>query len=177
MVEVKTILKADLMRKFNAEQTKSKIWLPTVLMFVFLVCGVVALLMDWGTLISLVLIIVGVLLPLIYVLTARFLMERVLKGAQSLQSETTQIWRFLENNILFNESGKYTQACDTQISYDAIYKVVERESAFYLFTAKTQAYILDAKGITIGSRKELHDLLINRIGAKKYKYSKRLYAK
>ena len=78
--------------------------------------------------------------------------------------------------IMTNESSRYVIAKDTRISYEAIMKVVEKEDAFYLFVDKTQAYIIDAKGFTAGSRKELHDFLIDKLGAGRYKFSNRLYA-
>ena len=176
MIEVKTILNENLVRRFNNGQTMKKIWLPFVLMIAFVVPGVIGLALKWDTFISVFLIAVGLLLPVIYLFTARFMLNRMLKNSPALKNGTTQIWRFLEDKIIFNESGKYVQAHDTQIEYDALFKAEESDTAFYLYISKIQAYILDVKGFTMGSRRELHNLLEEKLG-KAFKYPKRIYAK
>ncbi len=177
MIEVKTILNANLVRKFNMEQAKKRLWFPMALMLVFAVLGIVGIALKWDLFISAFLIAVGVLLPVVYWLTVRIMQSRMLKNSALVSGETTQIWRFLEDKILFNESGRYVQARDTQVVYDAIYKVTESESAFYLYMSKMQAYIIDAKGITIGTRRGLHDFLLDKLGPKKYKAYKKQYTK
>lgn len=176
MIEVKTILNANLVRKFNADQSRKRIWFPAVMMLVFVVTGIVGLALEWDTFLSIFLIVVGLLLPVVFMLTVRILMNRALKNAPLLKSETTQIWRFMDDKILFNESGKYVEAHDTILSYDAIYKVRESETAFYVYTSKMQAYILDGKGIVMGTRRGLHDFLRDKVGSR-YKFPKRLYVR
>ena len=175
MIEVKTILNQNLIKKFNADQAKSKVWFVFALTAIFVVLGIVCFFVKFiDTFYSVFLIIIGLLLPVIYYLTVRILTNRVLKSSPILKNETTQVWRFLDDKIIFNESGKYVEARDTQFSYEAIHKIEENENAFYIYVSKMQAYILDAKGFTMGSRHELHGFLINKVGSKKYKYSKRL---
>ncbi len=178
MVEVKTILNQNLIKKFNADQAKSKVWFVFALTAIFFALGIVCFFVKViDNFYGVFLIIVGLLLPVIYFLTVRILMNRTLKSSPILKNETTQVWRFLDDKIIFNESGKYVEARDTQFSYEAIHKVEENETAFYIYVSKMQAYIIDAKGFNMGSRHDLHRLLLDKVGSKKYKYSKRLYAK
>ncbi len=186
MIEVKTIINPESVKKFNFSQAKSKLWMPCILSLVVLVLGIIYIIfgpkstalfgIKDSVLFGVFLIIVALLIPLLYIVMVRAMVNKGIKSAPALLNGTTQIWRFLEDNIIFNESGKYVEAHDTQLSYDAIYKVVERADNFYLFLSKNQAYIIDAKGFTMGSRRELHDLLLNRLGDKKVKFSKKIYA-
>ncbi len=177
MIEVKTILSAQLMRKYNRTQAMKRIWIAFALMVVLIGIGIACLFdKDLGMPFSVPVIIVGVSLPVLYVIFTRAMIERALKNSPLIKNETTQIFRFASDRMMANESSKYVTAQDTQISYDAILKAEEREEAFYLFIGKTQAYILDAKGFTMGSRRELHFFLLDKLGNKKFKYLKRLYA-
>lgn len=178
MVEVKTILNENLVRKFNTDQAKTKVWFVVLLASVFVALGSICMAAGFlETLYGVLLILLGLALPAIYFLTVRILMNKMIKSSPVLKSGTTQLWRFLDNEIIFNESGKYAEARDTRFSYGMIHKAVENETAFYIYVNKMQAYIIDAKGFSIGSRRDLHDLLINKLGNKKFRYAKRLYAK
>ncbi len=73
-------------------------------------------------------IIVGVSLPVFYVIFTRAMIERALKNSPLIKNETTQIFRFASDRMMANESSKYVTAQDTQISYDAILKAEERQS-------------------------------------------------
>lgn len=177
MIEVKTILSAQLMRKYNRAQAMKKIWIAFVGLAVLVGIGVMCMFDDdLGLPFSVPIICVGIALPVFYMFFTRAMIERALKNSPLIQNETTQIFRFASDRMMANESSRYVTAQDTQISYDAIVKAEEREEAFYLFIGKSQAYILDAKGFTMGSRRELHYFLLDKLGDKKFKYLKRLYA-
>lgn len=178
MIEVKTILNENLMRKFNADEAKSKLWLPFILTALFVVLGIVGKITGFlDMFLAVFIVIIGLCLPIIFILTTRLLMNKMLKTSPALNNGITQTWRFLEDEIIFNETGKYVEAHDTHVKYEAVYKVKESDGAFYLYLNKMQAYILDAKGITMGSRRDLHDFLIDKLGSKRVKFPKRIYAK
>ena len=174
MIEVKTILNAPTLRKFNQAQIKSKLWMPLIVMTVLLAAGVVCLFVV-GPVCGIPVICVGVLVPVAFYLVSRLMLRKLLASSPAVKNETTVIVRFYDK-IMINESSKYTTATDTQIDYDSVTKAVEREEAFYLYVG-AQVYILDTKGFRAGSRRELHYLLLDKLGGKRFRYQSRLYAK
>lgn len=177
MIEVKTIFNRDMLVKFNKSQIMKKIWISFIAAAALVGIGIACLFDDdLGLPFSIPVMVIGVFMPVFYVWWTRYISDRIAKNSLLIKNETVQIFRFSQDMIMTNESSRYVIAKDTRISYEAIMKVVEKEDAFYLFVDKTQAYIIDAKGFTAGSRKELHDFLIDKLGAGRYKFSNRLYA-
>lgn len=175
MIEVKTIWNEQLLRKFNAAQIRSKLWMPALVATVLLAAGVVCLFVDkLGAACGVPIICIAALVPLAYMAVTHVLLTKTLRSSAAVQNGTTQIVRF-SDSIFVNESGTYTAAQDTRIAYDEVTKAVESESAFCLY-AGARVYLLDTKGFGMGSRRELHDLLREKLGDKRFRYPKRLYA-
>lgn len=177
MIEVKTILNANLVQHFNKQQSTRKMWPALIITALFFILGLVVVVTDYiDSMYGFIIMIIGALLPFAYIGITRFLLNKTMKNTTAFMQETIQVWRFLSDKIIFNESGKHVTAHDTQFSYDMIRKVEENNAAFYLYIGRSQAYILDAKGFNIGSRLDFHNLLLDKIGHR-YKCSKKIYAK
>lgn len=177
MIEVKTILNANLVQHFNKQQSTRKMWPVLIITALFFVLGIVVVATDYiKPVYGFILMVVGALLPFAYIGISRVLLNRTMKNTTMFMQETIQVWRFLSDRIIFNESGKHVTARDTQFGYDEIRKVEENNAAFYIYIGKSQAYILDAKGFNIGSRRDFHNLLLDKIGHR-YKCAKKIYAK
>ena len=177
MIEVKTILNANLVRHFNKQQTTRKMWPILIVTAVFFILGIVVLLTDYiKSMYGFIIMVIGALLPFVYIGVSRILLNKTMNNTDAFMQETVQVWRFLSDKIIFNESGKHVVAHDTQFSYDMIKKVEENAAAFYVYMGNSQTYVLDAKGFNIGTRRDFHNLLTDKIGHR-YKCFKKIYAK
>ena len=178
MVEVKTEYTADIVRKYGMDRVTRMIWLPIVIMTGLVVFGMIAMFANlFNAWCALLLIVAGVAVPVIYWFTAKFVVNRTAMRNDRVRSGTRQIWHFLDEKMILNERTKTTRAHDTQYTYDDVKKVLERESGFYMYLYDKSIFIIDAKGINGGSRRDLHDFLLNKLGAQKFKYQKNLYEK
>lgn len=175
MIEVRTILNPVNVRKFHSHQTKSRSWIAIIFTVLFYVCAMATLIAGVKLPVVIVLLAVGTLIPIAYFIVAKVISNRVTALSNEFNDERTQIWRFFDDRILFNESGKGVPAHDEKFDYDDISKVKERQDAFYMYIG-SRAYMLDAKGFSVGGRKELHDHLIDRIGSRSYSFSKKIYS-
>lgn len=175
MIEVKTILNEQLLRKFNTAETRRRLWLPLVVATVLVAAGIACLFVkSLGWVCGVPILCLGVLVPVAYLVTTRILVNKMVAKSEAVKNQTTQLVRFSES-VMINESNKYTAAQDTWLSYDQIRKVVEREEAFYMYVGD-RVYLLDAKGFCMGARHDLHDVLRAKLGDR-FRYQKRLYAK
>lgn len=175
MIEVRTILNPASVRKFHSHQTKSRSWIPLVFTALFYVFAFVALVARAGIPVVVMLAVIGTVIPFVYLLVAQLISRHVTEVSNEFNDERTQVWRFFDDRILFNESGKSVAAHDEKYEYDDITKVKERQDAFYLYIG-SRVFMLDPKGFSVGGRKELHDYLIDRIGSRRYSFTKKIYS-
>lgn len=177
MIEVKTILNAQLMRKFGASQVRSKMWMALSVAGVLVAAGIVCLFVkSLGAVCGIPIIALGILVPVAYSVAGRAVWNGVIKRSEAVRQGNTQLFRFAADRVMLNESNKYTVAQDKQFSYDEIGKAVEREDAFCLYIGAS-AYVLDVKGFRMGARRDLHDLLLDKLGRKRFRFTSRIYAK
>lgn len=181
MVEVKTEFNADIVRKYGIDRGTRMIWFPVAVMAALVIFGIVALFADlfgspWYALLFIAL---GVVLPVIYWFSMKALVDYSVKRNSLVRNGTRQTWHFLDEKMILNErvGNRNPRAHDTQFTYDDVKKVLEREAGFYMYLYDRSVYILDAKGINGGSRRDLHDFLLNKLGSGKFKYQKSLYEK
>lgn len=176
MIEIKTILSEQLMKKFHTAQTKRTMWVPTLVALVLITAGIVGLFVkSLGAVFGVPVILLGIAVPVAYMLITRYLIGSMAKKAEKIKSGTSQSVRFADDCVLINEGSAYTTGQDVRYAYDEIEKVAEREEAFYM-TVGGKAYMMDAKGFRMGARNELHWLLVDKLG-KRFTYTRRLYAK
>ncbi|MCI8459462.1 MAG: hypothetical protein HFE46_07345 [Clostridia bacterium] len=176
MIEVKTIWSEALLQKCNAAQSRRRLWLPLVVMTVLAAAGIACLFVDGlGVVCGVPVLCIAAAVPVAYLAISHFWVRNMVRKSAAVQNQTTQIVRFTDA-IMVNQSNKYTAAQDVRFSYDEIAKAYEREEAFYLHVG-AQTYILDAKGFRMGTRRDLHDVLFARLGAKRFHWQSRLYAK
>ncbi len=87
---------------------------------------------------------------------------------EQAQIEATLIAGFTEDRIeLHSESG--TSVSNTDFSYDAIKKVSESESAYYLYTLRNSGFILSKQGFTEGELADFIPFIRTKIDSKKIK--------
>lgn len=179
MVEVKTELNADIVRKYGMDRGTRMMWLPIAVMAVLVILGIVSMFANLfdSVWVALLLIVLGILTPIIYWFTMKSIVSYTATRNKLVTSGTRQVWHFLDEKMILNERTKTTRAHDTQFTYDDVKKVLERESGFYMYLYDKSMFIIDAKGINGGSRRDLHDFLLNKLGAQKFKYQKNLYEK
>lgn len=166
MIEIKTILNEKQMLTFNKSQSIKLIWFPFVLTALLAGLGIVYLVRGDEKAYGISMIVLGALMPFLFLWVTNFLMKKTIKKSPVLNGGTTQIFRFTDERVMLNESSKYIAASDTELTYDAFIRAEEKPTAYYMFIGKSQAYILDNKGFTSGSREELNALLSEKMGAR-----------
>lgn len=175
MIEVRTILNPQSVRKFHSYMTKSRSWIGFTLLMLFYISAFVTLIMGVKYWVTIILAVAGTACPFLYLLIAKSIGKKVDSLSDEFNDERTQVWRFFGDRILFNESGKGIAARDRKFDYDDISKVKEVQEAFYIYIG-SEVFMLDAKGFSVGGRKELHDCLIDYVGSRRYSYSKKIYS-
>ena len=178
MVEVKTEFTAEIVRKYGIDRGTRMLWFPITVMAALVVFGMAALFADlFNAWVAILLIALGIAVPVIYWFAMKFIANHMAMRNEFVKSGTRQVWHFLDEKMILNERTRTTRAHDTQFTYDDVKKVLERESGFYMYLHNKTVYIIDPKGVNGGSRRDLHDFLLNKLGASKFKYQKSLYEK
>lgn len=178
MVEVKTEYTADIVRKYGMDRGMRMIWFPIAVMAALAIFGIAALFADlFNAWVDILLIALGIVVPIIYWFMMKFIVNHTANKNELVKNGTRQTWHFLDEKMILNERTRTSRAHDMQFTYDDVKKVLEREAGFYMYLYNKTVYILNPKGVNGGSRRDLHDFLLNKLGASKFKYQKNLYEK
>lgn len=173
MVEVKTVVTEKLMTAFNSHQARGKIWVSLLAAVVLIALGFLMLPdPDIGIICCAVLVVLGLLMPVLYLLAVNYMMKKAIKNSPLMKSVLTQIFSF-GDEIHLQESSQYIKSNEMTYAWELLYKAVEAPGAFYLYINKTQAFIVDKAGFTQGNPQDLHGLLLEKLGSKKYKFIRR----
>lgn len=175
MIKCKTEVKEGLIMQFNMYSARRKLWFPFAAFAFLLIIGIVCCFDEQlGIVAGIIIICIGAVLPLVYWIGIIFLVKKSVTNSSLLKSQMTQNFTF-DDKIYINESSKFVKANDMEFAWEMLFKAIEVDNSFYLYINKVQAFIIDKSGFSEGSPSDLHAILAERLPAKRFKFSKRLY--
>ena len=166
VVTVHTALTEERMLAFNKSQAVKLMWVPFVLTALLAGLGVFYAVKMHEPVYGVTMVVLGALLPVLYFWLTDRLMKKNIRNSPVLSGHPVQVFSFLPVSVSLHEESAVTPSSDTEFAYSAFIRAEEKQSAYYLFIGKHQAYILDAEGFTRGTREDLNALLTQKLGAR-----------
>lgn len=109
-----------------------------------------------------------VLFTNLMVVFTRFVLPKIQYKQNKLLHGVVNNIVFKDDTILIEQCGENTSAT-AKINYDAAWRVYEIEKFIYIYVNPRQAYIVEKSTIEGGTAMDLRMLLVQKIGADKYK--------
>ena len=164
MIEVRTEVNEERMLAFNKSQALKLMWVPFLLTALLAGLGIVYAVTMHELVYGITMVVIGLLLPVLYLWLTNRLMKKNIKNSPVFSGHLVQTFRFSDEGATLHEESEAVPSSDTELTYAAFIRAEEKREAYYLFIGKHQAYILDAKGVTSGTREELNALLLEKLG-------------
>lgn len=172
-MEIKASSKYDweTVKKFNKFHNFAKNKALNISMIILdILCAFGFLLMWACQLLSIELIMIYVILLFVnlMIVFTGFILPKIQYKQNALLHGVVNELSFEENKFSVEQHGENASGT-AKINYDAVWRVYETKDFIYIYVNSRQAHIVDKSTITGGTAIDLHILLVQKIGADKYK--------